>query len=175
MKCNNCSNEINTKWQHAISENLCPFCGKSIMDEELQKLLVDIKPLILKLETDFSQAWLEWIDTNFSFIKRNSEVQPLQVKINTKQDKNIQYDKNENIIIPMPKDPRMEKLKEKIIAYQNNIPIHQKIDMIKNPDKYKNDELNNIMDESDIETDKELEEEESMTKKIMEMNQRIKK
>ncbi len=34
MKCFSCSEEINEKFQYALSQNVCPFCGKAILSED---------------------------------------------------------------------------------------------------------------------------------------------
>jgi hypothetical protein len=42
MKCVTCQTEINPKWKHAIDINVCPFCGKNIMEEHLKNCLVSL-------------------------------------------------------------------------------------------------------------------------------------
>jgi len=38
MRCISCTTEINPQWKHAIDMNVCPFCGKHIMEEHLKNL-----------------------------------------------------------------------------------------------------------------------------------------
>lgn len=45
MKCFNCKEEINEKFKHALSQNVCPFCGRGIfsaIDFHFRKSMVGI-------------------------------------------------------------------------------------------------------------------------------------
>lgn len=46
MQCSNCNTEISMVFKHALQKNECPVCGKSLMDEEMLKILDDLKSTI---------------------------------------------------------------------------------------------------------------------------------
>jgi len=49
MKCKHCTSEVDPKWTFAIKQNICPFCGDSILDQQLVDGLVSLDQLILSL------------------------------------------------------------------------------------------------------------------------------
>ena len=67
MKCISCQSEIDTKWKHAIDTNLCPFCGKIIMEEDLKNLLNSLSQTMEKLSA-YPQYLEDWLASNFNFI-----------------------------------------------------------------------------------------------------------
>lgn len=68
MKCDSCELEINPQWKHAIDTNLCPFCGKSIMDEELKTMLSTLHQLLTELQ-EYPEQLDDWMFANFSYAK----------------------------------------------------------------------------------------------------------
>jgi wobble nucleotide-excising tRNase len=70
MKCDSCELEINPQWKYAIDINLCPFCGKSIMDEELKIMLSTLHKLMTELQ-NYPQQLDDWMFANFSYAKSN--------------------------------------------------------------------------------------------------------
>jgi len=38
MRCVSCETEIDPKWAHAINNNICPYCGKIILEEHLKNI-----------------------------------------------------------------------------------------------------------------------------------------
>ena len=46
MKCENCDTNVDSKFQHAIKNNQCPACGKSIMSPESMASFGALKQLI---------------------------------------------------------------------------------------------------------------------------------
>lgn len=46
MKCRSCNSEIFPELKHAIAQNVCPFCGNPIMDEETLALIEDLEQTI---------------------------------------------------------------------------------------------------------------------------------
>ena len=71
MKCISCEVEINPKWKHAIDINLCPFCGKEIMDSQLKDLLTSLADLMTKMQ-GYSEQLNDWMLSNYNFIKTDS-------------------------------------------------------------------------------------------------------
>lgn len=72
MQCISCNVEINPKWQHAIEINVCPFCGKGIMEEHLKNLLTSLHEVMMKL-SDYPDQLNDWMLSNFNYIKTDSE------------------------------------------------------------------------------------------------------
>lgn len=71
MKCISCEVEINPKWKHAIDINVCPFCGKEIMDSQLKDLLSSLSDIMGKMQ-QYSESLNDWMLSNYSFIKTDS-------------------------------------------------------------------------------------------------------
>jgi len=47
MRCVSCNIDISSAFVHAISQNICPACGQSILDEESLALIEDIQRTLL--------------------------------------------------------------------------------------------------------------------------------
>lgn len=71
MKCISCDSEINPKWKHAIDQNVCPYCGQFIMDEELKSLLSILADTMEKIKP-YSNQLDDWMLSNFNYIKTDS-------------------------------------------------------------------------------------------------------
>jgi len=71
MKCISCEIEINPKWKHAIDINVCPFCGKHIMEEHLKNLLTSLGETMEKLQA-YPEQLSDWLLSNYNFIKTDS-------------------------------------------------------------------------------------------------------
>lgn len=71
MKCVSCEIEINPQWKHAIDMNVCPFCGKHIMEEHLKNLFVALAETMDDLEKYQSQL-NDWMLSNHNYIKTDS-------------------------------------------------------------------------------------------------------
>lgn len=71
MKCISCEIEINPQWKHAIDINVCPFCGKHIMEEHLKNLLTSLRSTM-----DALQPYMDQLDdfllSNYNYIKTDS-------------------------------------------------------------------------------------------------------
>jgi hypothetical protein len=91
MKCMSCESDINPKWAHAIDNNICPFCGKNIMDENLKKLFSSLRICMEKLN-EYPEQLNDWMLSNYNFIKTD----------------------NSEIINFVPKDLLKQKLKENV-------------------------------------------------------------
>lgn len=72
MKCISCDSEINPKWKHAIDQNVCPYCGQSIMDEALKNLLNNLADIMDKAKP-YQNQLNDWMLSNYNFIKTDSE------------------------------------------------------------------------------------------------------
>lgn len=70
MQCQTCKEEISPKFAHAISTNVCPFCGKEIMTKELQNILGELK-IVFDDAKDYMVEVEGWLSSNFSFKRVN--------------------------------------------------------------------------------------------------------
>lgn len=71
MKCVSCEMEINPQWKHAIDANICPFCGKYILEEHLKNLLSSLGEVMDKLQ-EYQDQLNDWMLSNHSYIKTTS-------------------------------------------------------------------------------------------------------
>jgi hypothetical protein len=71
MKCISCEIEIDPKWTHAIDINVCPFCGKPIMDEALKNLFAFLRITMNDLK-DYTDQLDDWMLSNHNYIRTNS-------------------------------------------------------------------------------------------------------
>lgn len=71
MKCMSCEMEINPKWSHAINMNACPFCGQSIMPENLKNLFSVLQTTIQGL-LEYPDQLNDWMLSNYNYIKTDS-------------------------------------------------------------------------------------------------------
>lgn len=73
MKCKSCQSEINPQWKFAITNNVCPFCGLQILDEQIKESFSTMSLLIDELlETDNEDQLQDWLYTNYSYVKVGS-------------------------------------------------------------------------------------------------------
>ena len=72
MKCISCDVEINPQWAHAIDINVCPFCGKHIMEEHLKNLFGTLRETMNALSTYPDQV-NDWMLSNHNYIKADAE------------------------------------------------------------------------------------------------------
>ena len=71
MKCISCESEINPQWVHAIEQNICPFCGKSILEEHLKKLISVLRDTMEQLQP-YQLQLDDWMLSNHNYIKTDS-------------------------------------------------------------------------------------------------------
>lgn len=71
MKCVSCETEINPKWKHAIDMNVCPFCGKHIMEEHLKNCLTALAAA-MEAMVKYPAQLDDWMLSNHDYIKTNS-------------------------------------------------------------------------------------------------------
>lgn len=72
MQCISCKVEINPQWTHAIDMNVCPFCGKHIMDEHLKNLFSSLRETMEKL-LEYPDQLNDWMLSNHNYIRTDSE------------------------------------------------------------------------------------------------------
>lgn len=71
MKCVSCETEINPKWKHAIDINVCPFCGKHIMEEHLKNCLTTLAAAMDAM-MKYPEQLDDWLLSNHNYIKTDS-------------------------------------------------------------------------------------------------------
>jgi hypothetical protein len=71
MKCISCEIEINPQWTHAIDINVCPFCGKHIMEEHLKNLFATLRETMDSLK-EYPEQVNDWMLSNHNYIKTDS-------------------------------------------------------------------------------------------------------
>jgi hypothetical protein len=71
MKCISCESEINPRFKHAIEQNICPFCGGSIMEELLKSLLISLQDTMAKMQ-EYPDQLNDWLLSNHNYIKTDS-------------------------------------------------------------------------------------------------------
>lgn len=72
MKCMSCLVEINPQWRHAIDINVCPFCGKGIMEEHLKNLFFTLRETMESLK-QYPDQLDDWMLSNHNYIKTDSK------------------------------------------------------------------------------------------------------
>jgi hypothetical protein len=72
MKCKSCQVEINPQWKHAIDMNVCPFCGKEIMETILKDLLSTLRSTMEQL-SGYQDQVDDWMLSNYNYIKTTSK------------------------------------------------------------------------------------------------------
>lgn len=71
MICISCNKEINAQWFHAIEANICPWCGKFIMEEHLKNLFSSLHETMSKLQ-QYPDQLNDWMLSNHQLIKTDS-------------------------------------------------------------------------------------------------------
>jgi len=80
MKCLSCEAEIIPKWKHAIDQNVCPFCGDTIMQVDCKQLLTTLTSTIEVLSKEYPDYLEDWLSSNFNFVPA-SKLQELESKL----------------------------------------------------------------------------------------------
>jgi hypothetical protein len=68
MKCMSCQEEVSPKFNHAISVNVCPACGKDIIPIQLQTILNELKT-VMDAVGEYGPEVEDWLSSNFSLKK----------------------------------------------------------------------------------------------------------
>lgn len=108
MKCKSCEQEISQKFAHSLKTNICPFCGETIMDEDLVVALSELRD-VMELTKEWKSEMLEWLKTNYNLIDASSEEYqalvekaksiPAKIKVDPKE---VQLDTKGNQITGTP-------------------------------------------------------------------------
>ena len=110
MLCTSCNTEISPIFKHAISQNMCPACGGSIMDEEALGLLEDIKSTIsneAKLRDETVHKLAMALFSKYNISPNGTEINFIQQKpiVRKVQPTNV-INEEEDIKIAPPSDIR---------------------------------------------------------------------
>lgn len=65
MKCQSCSEDIPSKFQHALTTNSCPYCGREIMTAKLQTVIGQLKVALDDCKDQMSDVE-DWLYSNYS-------------------------------------------------------------------------------------------------------------
>ncbi len=68
MKCISCNAEVPPQWVHAINSNICPGCGKEIMNEDNKQLLIELREAMSKMPND-PEGLAGWLLSNYNLHK----------------------------------------------------------------------------------------------------------
>lgn len=72
MKCKSCSTIIDAKLKFALNQNVCPYCGEAIMEDDLKNVISGLTQ-ILSNYNQFKDQIESWLLANYSLISINSE------------------------------------------------------------------------------------------------------
>jgi Zn-finger nucleic acid-binding protein len=75
MKCLSCQTEINPQWKHAIDINVCPYCGKMILEEHLKNLLSTLRETMEQMQ-QYPDQLNDWMLSNYNYIKTDGDLTP---------------------------------------------------------------------------------------------------
>lgn len=90
MKCINCGIEVPSNFKSAIKSNICPSCGKSIMSEDLQSIVIELSEAISKMSND-PEGLAGWLVSNFS-MQKIGEALPVDFYTAGKRKRRVQED-----------------------------------------------------------------------------------
>lgn len=68
MKCMSCNAEVPPAWVHAINSNVCPGCGGSIMDNESQMILAEVRDAMNQMPNN-PEGLAGWLLSNYKLVK----------------------------------------------------------------------------------------------------------
>lgn len=80
MKCKSCNEDVPPKFTHALAVNICPLCGKEIMDTKLQNILGELKTAFSSAQ-EYMEAVEDWLLSNYSLKK----IKPNEVVVDKNQ------------------------------------------------------------------------------------------
>jgi hypothetical protein len=69
-----CEAEINPKWAFAIDSNICPFCGKGIMEDQLKQWFVELRSTMDSLTTNYPNQLNDWLLSNYNLAEVKTHV-----------------------------------------------------------------------------------------------------
>lgn len=138
MKCVSCEIEINPQWKHAIDMNVCPFCGKHIMEEHLKNLFVALAETMDDLQKYPGQL-NDWMFSNHNYIKTDSpEIVNYIPKDMLKDLKKVQDEKDflerKKFTVKVQTEHGVEEIQaEKIQSEEKTNDFFKRAEVIKNP------------------------------------------
>lgn len=72
MKCESCQVEINPKWTHALTSNICPMCGGQVLPEHLKVCLANLTIAMKDMASQYPDQLEDWLLSNYSYIKTDN-------------------------------------------------------------------------------------------------------
>jgi hypothetical protein len=141
MKCISCSGDINPQWTHAIEINVCPFCGKHIMEEHLKNLFATLRSTMESL-AQYPDQLNDWMLSNHQFIKTDSpnlidfvpkeqlQVKPLKREASPVED---ELQENKKFIVKVKTEAGVEEevVAEKIQSEERTNDFFKRAEVIK--------------------------------------------
>lgn len=138
MKCISCESEINPRFKHAIEQNICPFCGGSIMEELLKSLFVSLQDTMSKMQA-YPDQLNDWLLSNFNYIKTDSpdlmSYVPKEVLKELKKEIDGEdFDRKKKIIKVKTEQGEVEVVTEKIQSDTKTAGFFERAQLIKRGD-----------------------------------------
>ena len=138
MKCISCQIEINPQWTHAIDMNVCPFCGKHIMEEHLKNLFSSLRETMDNLH-DYPEQLNDWMLSNHNYIKTDSPQLPIYLPKEyvkelkkVENDKEFQEKKDKKFIVKVQtEDGEREAVAEKIQSEEKTSDFFKRAEVVK--------------------------------------------
>ena len=136
MQCISCSTDIDPKWSHAINQNICPFCGGSILEEKLKGLLSTLADTLKQLQ-EFPEQLNDWLLSNYSYIKTDSPDLPLYLPAETikslnKHINDIECQEKKTKVVQLKIDGKMQDVVvEKLASDERTQAIFDRTEIIK--------------------------------------------
>lgn len=145
MKCISCEMEINPQWKHAIDMNVCPFCGKGIMEEHLKNLLSSLRETMDQL-VSYPDQLNDWMLSNHNYIKTDSEnlhhyvPRELMKELSKDDDKDFLERKNRKFMVKVTTETGEQEVQaEKIQSEEKTNEFFKRAEAVKpNIDGFKN-------------------------------------
>jgi hypothetical protein len=152
MKCISCEIDINPKWKHAIDQNICPFCGQSIMEELLKGLLTTLQDTMEKLQS-YPDQLNDWLLSNYNFIKTDSPnlknyVPKEAIKELRKELDNEEFDRKRSVIKVKTGDGEEEVVTEKVQSDSKTAGFFERAELIKRGTD--DGDVDSVSDEDDV-------------------------
>jgi hypothetical protein len=112
MQCLSCSNDVPSKFAHAIKTNCCPFCGNEIMAKELQQILNNLHDTMTEAaEQEYQEQALSWVCSNFNLISRDDNDFLTQIETLKSENEKLKNDiaeLKEKGVKPVPKSGQQQ-------------------------------------------------------------------
>jgi Zn-finger nucleic acid-binding protein len=138
MKCTSCEIEINPQWKHAVEINVCPFCGKHIMEEHLKNLFVSLRETMDSLAS-YQDQLNDWMLSNHNYIKTDSPnigmymPKDLVKELKKAQDEQDFLARKQSIVKVKTETGEEDVLVEKIQSEEKTNEFFKRAEVIKSP------------------------------------------